>query len=77
MVNGDLNLNSDGLGGATLAATFDPSFTSAVGETFTIVQTTGTLTGTFLGFANDDTVTLGGLNFKVNYTSNSVTLTRM
>jgi autotransporter-associated beta strand protein len=77
LVNGDVNLNSDGLGGATLAGAVDAGFTSAVGDSFTIIETTGTLTGTFFGLANGQTTTIGGLTFKVTYTSNSVQLTRV
>jgi autotransporter-associated beta strand protein len=70
-VNGNLNL-----GGATL----DTSFFSAsllVGDTFTIIQTTGTLTGTFAGIGNNGTISKNGMTFQVMYTGNSVMLKRI
>ena len=72
-----MNLNSDGLGGTSLIGTVDSGFTPVIGEEFTIIKTTGTLTGTFAGLANGQTTTIGGLTFKVTYTSNSVKLTRV
>lgn len=67
-VDGNVNL-----AGSTL--TIEPGYTPANGTVFTIITSTGTLTGNFAGMANGSTVTAGGLNFIINYTSNSVTLT--
>jgi autotransporter-associated beta strand protein len=71
VVNGNVSL-----GGATLAGLIDPSFTSAVGDVFTLITCTGSLTGSFEGLADGATVTLGGVSFTIHYTGNSVTLKR-
>ncbi len=67
--NGDIVL-----GGATL--TVDMGFTAALGNTFTIVQCTGALTGTFDGLADGAAVVFEGQRFVIDYTSNGVVLTR-
>ncbi len=60
------------LGNATL--NLQPSFTPAIGTVFTIIQA-GSVTGTFNGLPNGATVVANGLNFRINYTDTTVTLT--
>ena len=63
---------SANLGNATL--TLSPSYTPTTGQTFTIL-TAGTLSGTYNGLAEGNTVTANGLKFTISYLSNKVTLT--
>ncbi|HLJ93164.1 MAG TPA: Ig-like domain repeat protein, partial [Gemmataceae bacterium] len=53
-----------------------PGFPAAVGNTFVIAASSGTLTGTFNGLPNNSIVTAGGQSFQVAYTANTVVLTR-
>jgi autotransporter-associated beta strand protein len=70
-VNGNINLGNAKLDG-TVASTV------LIGDTFTIISATGTVTGRFNGLPNDgDVFTLGGRNVRINYTANSVTLTAL
>jgi autotransporter-associated beta strand protein len=72
VVNGDINLNNAHLIGAV-----GPSV--SVGDTFTIISTTGAgrVRGTFAGLADGGTLVLSGERFRVNYTLSAVTLTRI
>ncbi len=72
VVNGNITLN-----GATLMGTAAPSV--AVGDTFVIVRTTGSgrVIGTFAGLPQNGVVVMSGQRFRVNYTTSTVTLTRL
>lgn len=61
------------LGGATLNVA--TGFSPAVGNIFTIVQTTGGVSGTFQGLAEGAQFTAGGRTFVIHYTATAVTLT--
>ena len=50
-------------------------FASAAGNTFTIIQSTGAITGTFSGLPEGGTFTVGGRTFRINYTATTVVLT--
>ena len=65
--------NTIDLNGATL--TVLPGFSPANGSVFTIISTTGSLTGTFAGKANGSLFAAGTKQWRINYTSNTVTLT--
>ena len=75
-VAGAVNLAS-----ATLNVTLGSGFTPTAGETFTIVNNTGTgtISGTFANLAEGSTVTVSGQQFTISYvggtSSNSVVLT--
>ncbi len=60
------------LGNATL--NISPTFTPTVGSIFTIIQA-GSITGTFNGLPDGSIVTKSGIQFRVNYTATTVTLT--
>jgi autotransporter-associated beta strand protein len=64
-VTGAVNLNSDAGAGSRLAVSV--GFTSAVGDTFTILTATGGITGTFQGLDEGATFTVGGMNFQITY----------
>jgi autotransporter-associated beta strand protein len=71
-------LNSSGtvsLTGATLNVT--AGFAAAVGNTFTIITSSGPLIGTFNGLPDGSSFNANGQTFRANYTSNSVLLTRV
>jgi hypothetical protein len=51
-------------------------YTPAVGTQFTIL-TAGSISGTFSGVADGDTVTADGVSFRVNYTATTVVLTTL
>lgn len=63
------------LGGAILEVPVN--FTPANGNAFTVVQCGGTLSGTFAGLPDLATISAGGFTFSVDYTSNSVVLTKL
>lgn len=60
------------LGNATLS--LSPSYTPAANTEFTIVEGSS-VSGTFNGLADGATVTANGLEFRINYTANTVKLT--
>ncbi len=64
-------------GSVTLAGSLVASFgfTPAVSNTFTIIQATGTITGTFNGLPNGATLCASGRTLQIAYTTNTVTLT--
>jgi hypothetical protein len=62
---------TDLTGGPTLNIALASGFTPAPGTTFTIIP--GTVSGTFASLSNGSTFSSGGLTFRVNYAS--VTLT--
>ncbi|MFL5327467.1 MAG: beta strand repeat-containing protein [Gemmataceae bacterium] len=73
-VNGTVNL-----GGATLSATL--GYSPAANQVFKIIDNDGgdAVTGTFNGYIEGATVTIGGVNFTISYQGgdgNDVTLTR-
>jgi autotransporter-associated beta strand protein len=61
------------LTGPTL--TVSVGFPSALGNAFTILQSSGVLSGTFAGLPEGSTLASGGRTFRINYTTNTVTLT--
>jgi len=67
--SGDVALNN-----AVLDVSVLDNYSSTYGNTFTIVQGQS-VNGTFNGLADGDTFTVGNNEFRINYTSNSVTLT--
>jgi len=68
-VTGTVNL---GPGVSTLTGSFINGFTPTPGQNFTIIQSTGAITGTF---AQGSSVTIGGTFFTIGYGANSVQLT--
>jgi autotransporter-associated beta strand protein len=64
-VAGAVNLDSDSGAGSTLAVSV--GFTSAVGDTFTILTATGGITGTFQGLDEGAIFTVNGMNFQITY----------
>jgi hypothetical protein len=52
-------------------------YSAALGETFTILTTTGTLTGILQAIPDGAVLAFGCQNFRINYTSNSIVLTRV
>ena len=67
-VTGTVNL---GAGVTTLNGTLINGFTPVVGQQFTIIQSTGGITGTF---AQGSSITFGGVDFTITYNANSVVL---
>lgn len=63
-------------GTVTLAGTLQvlPTYTPAVGTQFIIIEA-GVVTGTFNGLADGATFTANGLQFRIDYVGNGVTLT--
>ncbi len=59
------------LGGSTLSGTLINGFAPAVGQQYTIIQSTGAISGTF---AQGSSVTIGGTSFTITYNANSVVL---
>jgi autotransporter-associated beta strand protein len=62
------------LGNATLS--IQSSVTPADGTVFTILNA-GSVSGTFNGLADNTVVTVGGIQYRINYTSTAVTLTKV
>src|SRR5262249_32123517 len=60
------------LGGSTLSAMIGGGFVPSVGDTFTIITSTGTISGMFV---QGTAVTIGGQAFRITYNPNSVVLT--
>ena len=52
-------------------------YVAAIGETFTILTATGTLTGILEGIPDGTILPFSCQNFRVNYPSNSIVLTRV
>ena len=48
-----------------------------VGNSFTILESSGPVTGVFAGLANNATFTAGGMTLRVNYFATKVRLTRV
>ena len=67
-VTGTVNL---GAGVANLNGTLINAFTPVVGQQFTIIQSTGAITGTF---AQGSSINIGGTDFTITYNANSVVL---
>ena len=55
------------LGGATLSASLRPAYLPTLGTAFTIITSTDTLSGTFAGHPDGDTIVLGGTVFQIHY----------
>jgi autotransporter-associated beta strand protein len=70
-VTGTVNLSSSPILKATAG------FTAAVGNTFTIITSSGGLSGTVGGLPDNATLAITGQPFRINYNSNSVVLTRI
>ena len=67
-VTGTVNL---GAGVTTLSGTLINGFTPEAGQQFTIIQSTGGITGTF---AQGSSINIGGTDFTITYNANSVVL---
>lgn len=50
-------------------------YTPVAGDAYTIIRSSGAITGTFNNLPNDATFTKDGKTFRINYTSNTVVLT--
>jgi autotransporter-associated beta strand protein len=81
VVNGNLNLGGTQIvggggdnGGAVLSGTVTANVN--VGDSFTIIQTTGTISGIFAEPFSNNTVFIGGDKFTVTYNTQTVVLTR-
>ena len=59
----------------TLSVTLGTGFTPAVGNTFTIIQSTAPISGTFASLPEGSTFAAGGQAFQVSYMNDAVTLT--
>jgi fibronectin-binding autotransporter adhesin len=66
---GTVNLN-----GATLNV--NPTAAVGIGNSFTIIQASTALEGTFAGLSQGATITVGGDVFTISYGSKAVVLTR-
>jgi ligand-binding sensor domain-containing protein len=77
-VTGSVNLNADsGLGSLLYAAV---GYDSQIGDTYTLIQTTAGVQGTFRGLAEGATIAVAGKVYKISYAANggkNVTLTRV
>lgn len=67
-VNGTVNL---GAGVTNLSGSLINGFTPTPGQQFTIIQSTGALTGTFV---QGSTINIGGIDFTITYNAGSVVL---
>jgi autotransporter-associated beta strand protein len=69
------------LGGASLSASLSPAYLPTLGTAFPIITSTDTLSGTFAGHPDGDTLVLGGTVFQIHYVnaggSHAVVLTAM
>jgi len=70
VVNGSINLD-----GSTLDATLN--YASIVGTAYTIIHSTGSLSGTFNGLSNGSTFSFSGKSFEISYTATDVVLTQV
>jgi hypothetical protein len=64
--------NTVNLGGATLNVALINAFSPAIGDSFTIIQSTGAITGQF---AQGTSISAGNVQFSIAYNANSVVLT--
>jgi hypothetical protein len=77
-VTGSVNLDADSGLGALLHVAV--GYASQIGDTYTLIQTTDGVEGTFKGLAEGATITVGGKVYKISYAANggkNVTLTRV
>ncbi len=65
------------LGGSTLNSTIGVGYFPVNGTAFTIISSTGAVSGTFAGLPNNTIFPISGQNFKITYNANSVVLTRV
>jgi len=70
-VNGPVNLDSDHGAGATLSLSV--GYASQVGDSYTLIHSTGGITGTFASLPQGTIFTLGGNRFSISYTANGGT----
>jgi autotransporter-associated beta strand protein len=70
VANGSVNLGDTNL-------TASLGFNSSVGDQFTILSSTGPITGTFHGLSNGQIFAIGNAHFQITYTANSVVLTHV
>jgi hypothetical protein len=70
-VQGTVDLASDGGPGSSLAVSV--GYVAAVGDSYTILHTTGGVLGTFAGLAEGDTFTSDGRTFQITYAGNGGT----
>jgi len=59
--------------GSTLAVTLN--FAPTIGDVFTILNSTGGVSGTFAGMPDGSSFIVSGTGFRINYSANQVTLT--
>ena len=59
----------------TLSVTLGTGFTPAVGNTFTIIQSSAPISGTFASLPEGSTFAAGGQAFQISYKNDAVTLT--
>jgi autotransporter-associated beta strand protein len=77
-INGNLDLDNNNMGGATIAAAFpSQNFVPQLGQPITIITFTGTRHGKFVNANAKGQVNLGGHLFLISYLANSVTITPM
>jgi len=77
-VLGNLNLDSNNGLGSSLTGNLAAGYRPAINTSFTLVTTTGgTITGQFKGIPEGGTAIIGGLPFRVHYTANAITVTRI
>jgi sugar lactone lactonase YvrE len=77
-VTGSVNLDADSGLGAILSVAV--GYDSQIGDSYTLIQTTAGIQGTFRGLAEGATITVGGKVYKISYAANggkNVTLTRV
>jgi hypothetical protein len=77
-VTGSVNLDADSGLGALLHVVI--GYDSQIGDTYTMIQTTAGVQGSFKGLAEGATITVGGKVYKISYAANggkNVTLTRV
>ena len=76
LLDTNASANNVNLGNATLAGITLPGFTASAGAVYTILQTSGSITGTFSNFpATGNNAAFGGEIFTIAYNASSVTLT--
>ncbi|MBV08403.1 MAG: hypothetical protein CMN21_04195, partial [Rubinisphaera sp.] len=81
IVNGSIDLDADSMGGAILALSTNLKYVPQQDDEFIVIDVVNagsSVTGTFSGLAEGDTMTVDGIVFRISYqggTGNDVTLT--